>query len=165
MDGRAEKSHSAIDGQAASGSMMVDDHLSPPGRIALAELGLNPNNLKKLALKILYLRGCDTARELSDISRLHIAVAKELLEEAKLQGLVEILGSADHEDYQDFRYSLTSKGREWAIDALAQNQYVGPAPVSLSEYYDQIERQSVVNVAIEGSGADEQIAAVDEHAG
>ncbi len=78
MDGGGEMGRSSIDGQAASGSGVVEDLLCPPGRNALAELGLNPNNLRKLALKILYLRGCDTARELSDISRLHIAVAKEL---------------------------------------------------------------------------------------
>ena len=156
MDGGGKMGRSSIDGRAASGSGVVEDLLCPPGRNALAELGLNPNNLKKLALKILYLRGCDTARELSDISRLHIAVAKELLEEAKLQGLVEILGSADHQDYQDFRYSLTSKGREWAADALNQSQYVGPVPVPLSEYCEQIERQSVANVDIDRAALRDQ---------
>ena len=154
--GGGERDRSSIDAREVSGSGVDEDHLRPPGRIALAELGLNRNNLQKLALKILYLRGCDTAKELSDISRLHIGVAKELLEEAKIQGLVEILGSADHADYQDFRYALTGKGREWAADALNQSQYVGPAPIPLAEYYDQIARQSVINVEIDRAALREQ---------
>lgn len=146
------------DQQRAAVSDPAKDDLSPPGRTSLAELGINRNNLKKLVLKIFYLRGCETAKELSDIARIHIGAAKELLEESKRQGLVEILGSMDQEDYQDFRYALTGKGREWAADALNQNQYVGPAPVSLADYYDQIERQSVVNVAIDQAALREQFA-------
>ncbi len=116
------------DQQRAAVSDPAKDDLSPPGRTSLAELGINRNNLKKLVLKIFYLRGCETAKELSDIARIHIGAAKELLEESKRQGLVEILGSMDQEDYQDFRYALTGKGREWAADALNQNQYVFSLP-------------------------------------
>lgn len=108
-----------------------------------AETGLNPNNLMKLALKIFYVRGTDGARQLSDQIKLHIAVTKELLETAKDQNLVEILGTSSHETYSDFHYGLTGKGREWAVDALAQNQYVGPAPVTLADYRQRVLAQSV----------------------
>jgi hypothetical protein len=50
--------------------------------------------------------------------------------------------------HSQFRYSLTTKGREWAIEALAQSQYVGPTPVSLDSYIEQIERQKVTNERI-----------------
>ena len=110
-----------------------------------AETGLNVNNLTKLVLKIIYVRGVDTALELSHNIKLHIAIAKELLERAKEQGLVEILGSNSHEGYTDFRYGLTGKGREWAVDALLQSQYIGPAPVTLEDYKRQVIKQSIMN--------------------
>ena len=110
-----------------------------------AETGLNVNNLTKLVLKIMYVRGVDTALELSDNIKLHIAIAKELLERAKEQSLVEILGSNNREGYTDFRYGLSGKGREWAVDALQQSQYIGPAPVTLVDYRRQVLKQSVMN--------------------
>ncbi len=110
-----------------------------------AETGLNVNNLTKLVLKIMYVRGVDTALELSDNIKLHIAITKELLERAKDQSLVEILGSNSREGYTDFRYGLTGKGREWAVDALQQSQYIGPAPVTLVDYRRQVLKQSVMN--------------------
>ena len=113
-----------------------------------AETGLNLNNLTKLVLKILYVRGVDTALELSDNIKLHIAICKELLERAKDQGLVEILGSNSHEGYTDFRYGLTGKGREWSVDALRQSLYVGPAPVTLDDYTRQVLKQSVMNAQV-----------------
>ncbi len=148
-NGAVESGRHTPDGRSTPELRAIDDDLLPPARNTLGELGLNHNNLTKLVLKILYVRGCETAKEVSEVSRLHIAVSKELLEEAKLQGLVEIRGSVDQGDYQDFRHALTRMGREWAADALSLNQYVGPAQIPLSDYYDQIKRQSVTNVSID----------------
>ena len=120
-----------------------------PGQATkIAETGLATRNLLKLALKHFYVRGIQTGRELAEQSRLHIAICKDLLEEAKEQGLVEIRGSSDHHGYSDFRHGLSGKGREWAIDALNQCAYVGPAPVTLLDYTQQVRRQSVMRQPI-----------------
>jgi hypothetical protein len=41
------------------------------------------------------------------------------------------------------RYALTGKGREWALESLAQSEWVGPAPVTLRSYADQMLNQSI----------------------
>ncbi len=43
------------------------------------------------------------------------------------------------------RYALTEAGRNAARDALDQNLYIGPAPVSLASYRDRIEKQRITN--------------------
>lgn len=117
----------------------------PAEAITAAATGLNYNNLMKLVLKTLYVRAINTPKELAEITRLHIAIGKELLENAKEQGLVEVLGSFEEDGYSSFRYGLTGRGREWAIDALSQCAYLGPAPVTLDDYRGQILKQSIKN--------------------
>ena len=118
---------------------------APPSAASVAETGLDPNNLIKLVLKIMYVRGTETARAMSEDIKLHVAITTELLEQAKDQSLVNILRSVSAQGFSDFRYALSAKGREWAVDAMRQNQYVGPAPVSLKDYLSQIRNQAVYN--------------------
>lgn len=44
---------------------------------------------------------------------------------------------------------MTEKGRQWATDALAQNQYIGPAPVSLAAYTHRIRSQRITNERVD----------------
>jgi hypothetical protein len=46
---------------------------------------------------------------------------------------------------QVYRWALTDLGRKWAVDALEQCQYVGPAPVPLADYQVQVVKQSIAN--------------------
>ncbi len=124
----------------------LDARSTQPGCATnVAATGLNPTNLMKLVLKTFYVRGIETPKELSNSTGLHIAIAKELLDTAKDKGLAQVLGSFDEDGYTSFRYGLTGMGREWAVDALAQCQYIGPAPVTLDDYRSQVLRQSVKN--------------------
>jgi hypothetical protein len=43
----------------------------------------------------------------------------------------------------EIRFALGGRGHEFALDALARSQYVGPAPVSLESFIAQIHRQSI----------------------
>ena len=50
----------------------------------------------------------------------------------------------------ELRYALTEKGKQWAQEALAQNQYVGPAPVSLAAFSERMQRQRITNERVDG---------------
>jgi predicted ATPase with chaperone activity len=113
----------------------------PPPPRSIGETGLGLNNLIGLLLKTMYMRGLDRSSQLSNALKLNTAIVNALLEEIKEHALVENLGLAGEHPHSEFRYALTGKGREWAIEALGQSQYVGPAPVSLEDYYRQVERQ------------------------
>jgi hypothetical protein len=77
------------------------------------------------------------------------AAARKLVEVAgsKVQGLVPIL-----------EYELSDLGRRWAADAFEQNQYLGPVPVPLSSYADQIERQRISHQSFEPTGVNAAVA-------
>ena len=123
---------------------LIDEtDIHPVGAIRVSETGLHEGSLFKLILKTLFVRGVETPKQISDCTKLHIAVVRELLDIAKLRGLVEVLGSVEDGGYSDFRYSLTGQGRERANDALTQCQYVGAAPINLDEYIKQMEKQGI----------------------
>ena len=117
--------------------------IQPVGAIRVSETGLHEGSLFKLILKTLFVRGVDTPKQVADSTKLHIAVVRELLETAKNRSLVEVLGSIEDNGYSDFRYALTGQGRERGSDALDQCQYVGAAPINLTEYIKQMERQGI----------------------
>lgn len=119
--------------------------IRPGHATSVAETGLNYNNLIKLILKSMYVVGLDTPKAISNYTKLHIGIVKELLTGAKDMALVEILEEIDEGGYSSFRYRLSGQGRDWATDALAQCSYLGPAPVTLDDYKQQTLRQSVKN--------------------
>ncbi|MEE9210215.1 MAG: hypothetical protein V3U23_07160 [Kiloniellales bacterium] len=121
----------------------------PPPPRSIAATGLQPNNLIGLVLKTLYVRGLETSSQLADALKLNTAIINALMDEIKDRALIENLGLAGDGQHSEFRYSLLSKGREWALEALGLSQYIGPAPVALEDYYRQIDRQRIRFEAID----------------
>ncbi|MCH7634446.1 MAG: AAA family ATPase, partial [Proteobacteria bacterium] len=115
----------------------------PPPPRSIAETGLGLNNMISLLLKTMYVRGLETSSQLADALKLNSAIVNSLMEEIKDRALIENLGLASDSQHSEFRYSLLSKGREWAIEALGLSQYIGPAPVTLEDYHRQIDRQRI----------------------
>lgn len=113
----------------------------PPPPRSIGETGIALNNLIGLMLKTMYMQGLETASQLSEALKLNPAMISSLLDEIKERGLVENLGLAGNSAHSEFRFALTGKGREWAVEALSLSQYVGPAPVSLEDYHRQVQRQ------------------------
>ena len=114
----------------------------PAAPRSVAATGLNRPNLLRLVLKHCHLRGVETTADMAGALGLGFGVAADLMTEAKDQQLLEIRGSSGA-GYSDFVYALTTKGREWAEAALRRNQYVGPAPVTLAAYRDQVARHKL----------------------
>ncbi|MEE8455933.1 MAG: hypothetical protein V3R90_14515 [Limibaculum sp.] len=119
-------------------SLMCD---RPPPPRSIAETGLGLNNLVSLVLKTMYVRGLETSSQVADALKLNTAIVSSLMDEIKERALIENLGLASDSQHSEFRFSLLSKGREWALEALGVSQYIGPAPVTLEDYHRQIDRQ------------------------
>lgn len=120
---------------------------------SIEEAGLNKSFLINLLLKFMYQSGYETEADLVNVLKLPLHIVSSLFEEVRHRELVEGLGVLRPSDYSGIRYRLTSKGRDWAVDALSQSRYVGPAPVILDDYRAQIERQSITHERI----GDEQL--------
>jgi len=77
--------------------------------------------------------------------KLSSRIVISLLEDGREKDLFEALGRTSEGPSSEMRYALTAKGREWAVEALNQSLYTGPAPVRLPDYHDQIERQRLTS--------------------
>ncbi len=117
---------------------------APEAPESIADVGVRPAILEDLALKILFVAGPLSLRELSAYIRLRYPVVNDLLRRLRLEQLCEITGMAENMPH----IAITSAGRSRALELLSQNHYAGPAPVSLPAYVEQVQRQSVRHTEI-----------------
>lgn len=111
---------------------------------SIAELGVRQAVVEDLALKILYISGPLSLREMTVQTRLSFGVVNELLRRLRAEQLCEVKGMTGNVP----QIAITSQGRARASELLALNQYTGPAPVSLENYLQQVREQSLRNVEI-----------------
>ena len=117
-------------------------HAPPPPR-SIAETGLDPGFLVDLMIKTIYRMGLERPSEIGREMKLPVGVVGKLIEAAQSTKLMETLGQLGASMTAEMRYALTGKGREWALESLAQSEWVGPAPVTLRSYSDQMINQSI----------------------
>jgi predicted ATPase with chaperone activity len=106
---------------------------------AVEEMRVGRKLLEELALKILYMSGERSLRDLAAEMRLSLAIVNELFQRLRKEQLCEVTGMEDG----IHRIVVTSQGRARALELLSLCQYAGPAPVSLTDYVSRIGTQSV----------------------
>ena len=111
---------------------------------SIAELGVRQSILEDLMLKILYISSPLSLRELGERTRLSFAVMNELLRRMRAEQLCEVKGMTGNIP----QIAITSQGRSRASELMSMNQYMGPAPVSLDHYIQQVREQSIRHVAV-----------------
>jgi hypothetical protein len=121
---------------------------APPSLKNLEETGLTINDLLNLVSKAMY-NGAEMPSVIGGMLKLPVRVIHLLLEQAKERKMIDILGASGESVTSELRYALTEKGRQWAADAMAQNQYLGPAPVPLSAFVERIQRQRITNERVD----------------
>ncbi|HEX7373195.1 MAG TPA: hypothetical protein VF372_10250 [Thermodesulfobacteriota bacterium] len=107
-------------------------------------VGIRRNLLEDLALKSLYLIGEMTLQELARQMGLNLPMVEELFQRLRKDHLIHVTGMAGNVH----RVTTTSGGKSRALELLAQNQYAGPAPVSLEDYVQRIRGQSVRSMGV-----------------
>jgi hypothetical protein len=110
----------------------------PPAPVTVDDTGIPADRLTQLMLKTLYI-GEATGTALADRMQLPFSVLGPLLEAARVQLQIEVLGTTNATaGAAGYRYALTDVGRDRARQSLDANQYVGPAPVPLEAYVEHI---------------------------
>ena len=115
----------------------------PSSPRSLEEVGLEIPALLDLATKAMQAGTIETPSKLAELLRLPSRLGLDLMRAAEQRQLVESQGMASTHAMGELRYSLTTKGRQWAQNALELSSYVGPAPVSLEDYVARIRRQRI----------------------
>ncbi len=113
----------------------------------LQQTGLTQGFLCDMILRTLYSRGGMVGLDLSKFLCLPFKVVEEALNFLKNEKTLEVLGG-DLIGRVSYHYNLTELGRDRAQDAMRQCAYVGPAPVPLEDYVEQVYRQAVTAIDI-----------------
>ncbi|MEO5902582.1 MAG: AAA family ATPase [Gemmatimonadaceae bacterium] len=117
-----------------------------PSRLGtVADTGLDPIFLQALALKVMYAHRVKKPIEVAGVLKLPASIVRELLESMRSYGLLESLGGDTTGRQLDIRYAVTAAGNVAVQDALKHSLYTGPAPVPLSQWQAQVERQRITN--------------------
>ena len=121
---------------------------APPVPSLPEDTGVELEILQKLVGKTLYIHGTMTPSEIAREMRLPANIISLLIKDLQKLLYVEAKGLAGADIRSELRFALGGKGHEWVADAMNQSQYVGPAPVSLSTFIEQIRHQSIVRERI-----------------
>jgi len=110
----------------------------------LAETGIPPRNLLNLLLKFMMIESCETILDLAERMKLPRRIVQQLMDDAVQHRFVEAKGAAGSLALS-IRYALSEAGRVAAKEALEQSLYMGPAPVCLAAYQEQLGKQRISN--------------------
>ncbi|MEL6336320.1 MAG: ATPase [Pseudomonadota bacterium] len=138
--GEGDLMNIVLDSEQRSAMRVIE---APRAPRSVAETGLDEGLLVDLLCKTIYRQGLEKATDMARALRLPVNVIEQLVHVAKEAKLIETLGQLGASMRAEMRYALSGKGREWALDALSQSEYVGPAPVTIEQYAAQVERQSI----------------------
>ncbi|MBV9302848.1 MAG: hypothetical protein JOY62_13385 [Acidobacteriaceae bacterium] len=131
----ADESQAEIESHAAS--LRNPERFTPRAPQSLAETGLPGSLFEQLILKILYFQGDTMGGDLSRAIGLAFSLIEQIIEGFKFKQLLEVKSSRGFGPISAL-LALTEKGRSVARDYLESNQYVGPVPVSITQYRDAV---------------------------
>ncbi len=118
----------------------------PPVALTVENTGLDFGFLADLALKTVYADANCTTERAADKMKLTMPVVEELLQHLYREKFVEVRGLIS---YGNNRYGMLDRGWQRAQQLLGLNGYIGPAPVSLSDYTHSVLRQSAARESIQ----------------
>ncbi len=104
----------------------------------LDDLGISRDLVTDLILRYLWLHGSATLAMLHSTLKLSFQVLESMFHQLRQQQVLEVKGMLGN----DYSFALTSAGRALATTRNEVCQYVGPAPVSLTQYHQVVKAQS-----------------------
>jgi len=111
---------------------------SPGIPVSLEELGTSRTAIVDVLLRHVHLEGLSSLESCSKALRLSIPIVENIFRQFRQQRLIDVKGSVG----EDYRFELTHAGREQAAQRFGISRYVGPAPVSLREYFAATKAQA-----------------------
>jgi predicted ATPase with chaperone activity len=119
----------------------------PPSPETLADTGLSADAVQELILKLLYVQGTRSGHHIADVLRLPFAIVDDELLTLQQRRYIEVRGTTGP-NRASYLFELVGAGRDRAKDAIDASQYVGAAPVPLSQYRTWIEAQSIQHARV-----------------
>ncbi len=126
------------------------EHAAPFAPQTLEETGLTSMFIAELAIKLLYQKGQSSGADLANALCLPMKLLEPVLDALKAEHLVEVKGGSGVSAATYIHALSGGIGTGRAREALDRNGYVGPAPVTLSQYVKRVRAQSIGDVHITG---------------
>ena len=115
---------------------------------SIEETELDMGFLSDLILKVLYFQGYRTGTDISEVIKLPFqGVIDDVVTFLKREQMIEIKGGTGL-GRASYQYAITDRGGTRAREVLNRNQYIGPAPVSLTAYNKAIRRQTTQRLRV-----------------
>lgn len=121
------------------GSLLSDDTFWPAEPQSFEEAGLSATFVEALVLKAILTNGTISGRHVSERLGLPFRMIEPMLDAMRARKLVTHVRPAALNDYY---FSLTEEGQRHGQSHMTRCSYVGPAPVSLSDYSLSVEAQA-----------------------
>lgn len=122
---------------------------APPPVKTLQATGLSNVMMRDILIKTIYRMSLS---KITDIARnicLPIPQTIELVDMARSAKLLEATATITGDmQKSEANFQLSEAGKARALDALQQSEYYGAMPVPLSQFSDQIQRQSIRNIRV-----------------
>lgn len=113
----------------------------PPAPRTIADTGLRESFLVELVIKLLFLRGNQTGRQICDTLGLpYIGVVENVLRVIK-DDMFATVRRGESINELDWEFTITDKGVATARDLVIRNGYAGTAPVPLASYVERASEQ------------------------
>jgi hypothetical protein len=129
-------------------NMQTADLMAPPAPSTLNEMRLPIVMMRDIVLKTMFRKNLEMVSDLARAICLPVQVTQELVDQARMQKLLEATGTLNANNGNEMGYQLTEAGKSRALDALAQSEYFGAMPVPLEVYQEQVKRQSIRNIQV-----------------
>lgn len=111
------------------------------------DTGLHEEFIVDLILKVLYVQGPRTGKQLTDFVKLPFPFVDDQLLTMQQRRFVEVK-STQGASRAGYLFDLTQMGRDRAREAMSASMYVGPAPVPLNQYRIWVARQTIQQVHV-----------------
>jgi len=122
---------------------------------SVEETGVSLQFLNDLALKIIYYASTISGHDIALRMRLpYVGIIDRVLDGLKRDLYVEVRGGSAVST-ASYVYNVTTKGNLRAGELIERSAYSGPAPVSLSEYWQAVQAQSITSVVVTRRGVRE----------
>ncbi|HUA97854.1 MAG TPA: hypothetical protein VMA34_05970 [Terracidiphilus sp.] len=123
-------------------------HRLPSQPDDIRSTGIDGPDLMGLLLRLIYTGRLETLPQFAAAIKLPHPIVGDLVQMAVDRKLLHSLGARGSSSLSAISYTLTEEGHRWTVDALQRMGYVGPAPVTLTAFTEQVSLQKLTNEAV-----------------
>ena len=114
---------------------------------SVKETGLELSFIADLVMKHILFLGDFKLNDISRLVKLPIPIVDAAVEVLRRDKFVEVRGAAEYAKVT-YNFTMTNQGKNRATELLDISRYIGPAPVTLRDYTDMIESQTIKNIVV-----------------